>query len=53
MRKPTREPRATKIVATIGPRAEREGELVRLPSAGVDVFRFNGAHCAPGDIARR
>ncbi len=53
MAKPTREPRATKIVATIGPRAEREGELVRLLSAGVDVVRLNGAHCAPGDIARR
>ena len=53
MAKPTREPRATKIVATIGPRAERAGELVRLLSAGVDVVRLNGAHCAPGDIARR
>jgi pyruvate kinase len=53
MAKPTREPRATKIVATIGPRAEREGELVRLLSAGVDVVRLNGAHCVPGDIARR
>jgi len=53
MGKPQREPRSTKIVATIGPRAEREGELVRLLSAGVDVVRVNGAHCAPGDVARR
>jgi pyruvate kinase len=53
MAKPTREPRATKIVATIGPRAERPGELVRLLRAGVDVIRINGAHCAPGEIARR
>ena len=53
MAKPTREIRATKIVATIGPRAEKDGELVRLLSAGVDVFRLNGAHCQPGDIARR
>jgi len=53
MAQPTREPRATKIVATIGPRAEREGELVRLLAAGVDVVRINGAHCAPGDVARR
>jgi pyruvate kinase len=53
MVKPTLEPRATKIVATIGPRAERPGELVRLLQAGVDVVRINGAHCAPGDIARR
>ena len=53
MAKPIREPRATKIVATIGPRAEKGGELVRLLSAGVDVVRLNGAHCQPGDIARR
>ena len=53
MSKPIREPRATKIVATIGPRAETGGELVRLLSAGVDVVRINGAHCRPGDIARR
>jgi pyruvate kinase len=53
MAKPIREPRATKIVATIGPRAETGGELVRLLSAGVDVVRLNGAHCRPGDIARR
>jgi pyruvate kinase len=53
MAKPTREPRATKIVATIGPKAERDGELVRLLNAGVDVFRLNGAHCQPGDISRR
>jgi pyruvate kinase len=53
MIKTTLEPRATKIVATIGPRADRPGELVRLLRAGVDVVRINGAHCAPGDIARR
>jgi pyruvate kinase len=53
MPKPTREVRATKIVATIGPRAEKDGELMRLLSAGVDVFRLNGAHCQPGDVARR
>ena len=53
MAKPTREFRATRIVATIGPRAEKDGELVRLLTAGVDVVRLNGAHCQPGDIARR
>ena len=53
MSKPNGEPRATKIVATIGPRAEKDGELVRLLSAGVDVVRLNGAHCQPGDISRR
>ena len=38
MAKPTREFRATRIVATIGPRAEKDGELVRLLTAGVFVF---------------
>ncbi len=45
--------RATKIVATIGPSAERAGVLVRLLKAGADVVRLNGAHCRPGDIRRR
>lgn len=53
MAKTTREFRATRIVATIGPKAEKDGLLVRLLSAGVDVVRLNGAHCQPGDIARR
>ena len=53
MAKPTREFRATRIVATIGPKAEQEGLLGRLLAAGVDVVRLNGAHCRPGDIARR
>jgi pyruvate kinase len=45
--------RATKIVATIGPNAEKPGALARLLRAGVDVVRLNGAHCRPGDIRRR
>ena len=53
MAKPTREFRATRIVATIGPTAEKDGLLGRLLTAGVDVVRLNGAHCQPGDIARR
>ncbi len=47
------ESRATKIVATIGPRADRPGEMERLLRAGVDVVRINGAHCRPGDVARK
>jgi pyruvate kinase len=45
--------RATRIVATIGPNAERPGALAALLDAGVDVVRLNGAHCRPGEIARR
>ncbi|HUM03598.1 MAG TPA: pyruvate kinase [Thermoanaerobaculia bacterium] len=45
--------RATKIVATIGPAAERPGALGKLLRAGVDVVRLNGAHCGPGDVRRR
>jgi len=45
--------RATKIVATIGPNAEKPGALARLLRAGVDVVRLNGAHCRPGDIRSR
>ena len=45
--------RATKIVATIGPAAERPGVLGKLLRAGVDVVRLNGAHCKPGDVRRR
>jgi len=45
--------RGTKIVATIGPNAEKPGALARLLRAGVDVVRLNGAHCRPGDIRRR
>lgn len=45
--------RATKIVATIGPNAEKPGALEVLLAGGVDVVRLNGAHCRPGDVARR
>ncbi|MDL1951048.1 hypothetical protein FBQ97_14710, partial [Acidobacteria bacterium ACD] len=45
--------RATRIVATIGPRAEARGALEELLRAGADVVRLNAAHCRPGDIARR
>lgn len=45
--------RATKIVATIGPRHDKPGELEKLLVAGADVVRVNAAHCKPGDIARK
>jgi len=44
--------RATRIVATIGPNAEKPGALAALLDAGVDVVRLNGAHCGRGEIAR-
>lgn len=46
-------PRATRIVATVGPWAEDEKRLARLLVAGVDVVRLNGAHVRPGEILRR
>ncbi|MCE7956723.1 MAG: hypothetical protein DYH06_02100, partial [Acidobacteria bacterium ACB2] len=36
--------RATRIVATIGPRAEARGALEELQRAGADVVRLNAAH---------
>src|SRR5512141_758594 len=45
--------RATRIVATIASNAEKPGALAALLEAGVDVVRLNGAHCRPGEIARR
>jgi len=44
--------RATKIVATIGARAEEPGMIAGLLAAGVDVVRLNGAHLKPGQIRR-
>jgi pyruvate kinase len=45
--------RATRIVATIATNATKPGALAALLDAGVDVVRLNGAHCQPGEIARR
>ena len=36
--------RRTKIVATLGPATDREGELERIVKAGVDVVRINMSH---------
>jgi pyruvate kinase len=36
--------RRTKIVATLGPATDREGELERMIKAGVDVVRINMSH---------
>ena len=37
-------PRATKIVATLGPACSEPDTLTRLLSAGVDVVRLNFSH---------
>ncbi len=39
--------RRTKIVATLGPATDAEGELERLLAAGVDVVRINFSHGDP------
>jgi pyruvate kinase len=46
-------PRATKIVATLGPASSEPAVLERLLRAGVDVVRLNFSHGTPDDhIAR-
>jgi pyruvate kinase len=42
-------PRATKIVATLGPASTEPAVLARLIAAGVDVFRFNFSHGTADD----
>lgn len=45
--------RRTKIVATLGPATDREGELEKIIEAGVDVVRINMSHGNPEEhIAR-
>lgn len=39
--------RRTKIVATLGPATDREGELEKMIKAGVDVVRINMSHGNP------
>lgn len=41
----------TSIVATVGPASQDEAVLASLSAAGVDVFRVNGAHTPPAELA--
>ncbi|WP_311944502.1 pyruvate kinase [Halomonas piscis] len=45
--------RRTKIVATLGPASDREGELERMLRAGVDVVRLNFSHGSADDHRQR
>ncbi|MBF6058172.1 MULTISPECIES: pyruvate kinase [Thiomicrorhabdus] len=50
---PTNGLRRTKIVATLGPATDREGELERMIKAGVDVVRINMSHGSPEEHKAR
>jgi pyruvate kinase len=41
----------TSIVATVGPACRDESVLAAMMAAGAEVFRVNGAHVVPGEIA--
>ncbi len=43
-------PRTT-IVATVGPSCQDEAVLTKMVAAGAEVFRVNGAHAAPHELA--
>lgn len=45
--------RRTKIVATLGPATDREGELEKIIKAGVDVVRINMSHGLAEDHIKR
>ena len=46
-------PRATKIVATLGPACSEPATLTRLIAAGVDVVRMNFSHGKAADHVAR
>ena len=46
-------PRATKIVATLGPATDKPGALEKMLAAGVDVVRLNLSHASPREHADR
>jgi pyruvate kinase len=49
-------PRATKIIATVGPASSSDAQIRELIAAGVDVFRLNfshGSHSSHGDAIER
>ena len=48
-----RAPRATKIIATLGPSTDPPEVLRALFEAGVDVFRLNASHGTQPELARR
>jgi len=45
--------RRTKIVATLGPATDRDGELERMIKEGVDVVRINMSHGDPSEHIER
>lgn len=47
-----KQPRKTKIVATLGPSSSTLEQIGRLADAGVDLFRLNFSHGANDDKAR-
>jgi pyruvate kinase len=49
----SRLPRATKIVATLGPACSAPDVLLRMLAAGVDVVRLNFSHGRPADHVER
>ncbi|NPA71482.1 MAG: pyruvate kinase [Gammaproteobacteria bacterium] len=45
--------RRTKIVATLGPATDREGELEKMIKVGLDVVRINMSHGNPAEHKKR